>query len=76
VVEHETRRRDAHTINEMMTRITGERPMMWGMTMEGAGMTESNMDPQVKPVNDEGGGVRYVDANLLEPASCPTHPSI
>jgi hypothetical protein len=36
-VEHETRRRDALTINEMMTRITGEKPKMWGPTIVGFG---------------------------------------
>ncbi len=36
-VENETRRRDALTINEMMKRITGEKPTMWGPTMVGFG---------------------------------------
>ena len=36
-VENETRRRDANTINEMMTRITGEKPTMWGPAMVGFG---------------------------------------
>ena len=36
-VEHETRRRDAQTINKMMTRITGEKPKMWGETIVGFG---------------------------------------
>ncbi len=36
-VEHETRRRDADTINKMMTRITGEKPKMWGETIVGFG---------------------------------------
>ena len=36
-VEHETRRRDAKVINEMMTRITGEKPKMWGPSIVGFG---------------------------------------
>ncbi len=36
-VEHETRRRDAHTVNKMMTCITGENPKMWGETIVGFG---------------------------------------
>ena len=36
-VEHETRRRDAQTINKMMTCITGEKPKMWGETIVGFG---------------------------------------
>lgn len=31
------RRRDAHTMLEMMTRITGEQPAMWGPTIVGFG---------------------------------------
>jgi len=34
-VENDTRRRDAHTINEMMTRISGEKPVMWGTGLVG-----------------------------------------
>jgi len=36
-VENETRRRDAYTINEMMTRISGEKPKMWGESIVGFG---------------------------------------
>ena len=36
-VEHETRRRDAHALNEMMSRITGEEPEMWGASIVGYG---------------------------------------
>lgn len=36
-VEHETRRRDAKVIKEMMTRITGEKPKIWGDTIVGFG---------------------------------------
>jgi hypothetical protein len=36
-VEHETRRRDALAINEIMTRITGEKPTMWGDSLVGFG---------------------------------------
>ena len=36
-VENETRRRDALVINEMMARISGEKPVMWGPTMVGFG---------------------------------------
>ena len=36
-VEHETRRRDGHALNEMMSRITGEEPEMWGASIVGYG---------------------------------------
>ena len=36
-VENKTRKRDAHTINEIMTRISGEKPTMWGPTLVGFG---------------------------------------
>ncbi len=36
-VENERRRRDALTVNELMKRITGEKPTMWGPTMVGFG---------------------------------------
>ncbi len=36
-VAHETRRRDAFTINELMTRISGEKPQMWGASIVGFG---------------------------------------
>ena len=36
-VENKTRKRDVKVINEMMTRISGEKPTMWGPTMVGFG---------------------------------------
>lgn len=36
-VENDRRREDAHTVLEMMRRITGEKPEMWGPTMVGFG---------------------------------------
>ena len=36
-VENETRRRDALTINQMMIRLSGEEPMMWGGSIVGFG---------------------------------------
>jgi len=36
-VENETRKRDAKVINKMMTRISGEKPTMWGPTLVGFG---------------------------------------
>ena len=36
-VEHEMRRSDALVINKMMTRITGEKPKMWGEAIVGFG---------------------------------------
>lgn len=36
-VENKTRLLDARTIIEMMSRITGERPVMWGPTIIGFG---------------------------------------
>lgn len=36
-VENETRRRDAAAIKETMTRLTGERPQMWGSSIVGYG---------------------------------------
>lgn len=36
-VENDTRRRDAHTVNEMMTRISREKPVMWGTSIVGFG---------------------------------------
>lgn len=36
-VEHPVRRRDAQTLMEMMTRITGEEPKMWGPSIVGFG---------------------------------------
>jgi len=36
-VENETRRADALTINALMARITGEKPVMWGPSIVGFG---------------------------------------
>ena len=36
-VENETRRRDAATIKETMTRLSGEEPQMWGTSIVGYG---------------------------------------
>ena len=37
LVENDTRRRDAATIKETMTRLTGEQPQMWGASIVGYG---------------------------------------
>lgn len=36
-VDHEVRRRDAHTLVELMRRVTGEPPRMWGPSLVGFG---------------------------------------
>ncbi|MGI9665954.1 MAG: DUF1801 domain-containing protein [Acidimicrobiia bacterium] len=36
-VENDTRRRDAFTVKEMMTRLSGEEPKMWGASIVGYG---------------------------------------
>ena len=36
-VENETRKRDAFTVKEIMTRLTGEQPTMWGDSIVGFG---------------------------------------
>lgn len=36
-VENDRRRADSHTLIEMMSRITGEKPRMWGPTIVGFG---------------------------------------
>lgn len=36
-IEHPTRRRDAEELLELMTRLTGERPAMWGPSIIGFG---------------------------------------
>lgn len=36
-VENDTRRRDAETVKEMMTRLSGEEPSMWGSSIVGYG---------------------------------------
>ena len=36
-VENDTRRADAKTVLELMQRVTGEKPVMWGPTMIGFG---------------------------------------
>ena len=36
-VEHPVRRRDAERLRELMTRVTGEQPRMWGPTIVGFG---------------------------------------
>ena len=36
-VENETRRRDAFAVKEIMTRLTGEEPKMWGNSIVGFG---------------------------------------
>ena len=36
-VDNDRRRRDAHTVNEMMTRLSGEQPAMWGASIVGFG---------------------------------------
>ena len=36
-VEHPVRRRDAERLIELMTRVTGEQPAMWGHTIVGIG---------------------------------------
>ena len=36
-VEHPTRRADAHTLVELMSRVTGESPVMWGPSIVGFG---------------------------------------
>jgi hypothetical protein len=42
-VEHETRRRDAKVIKEMMTRITGEKPKYGGIQSSGLAAITINM---------------------------------
>lgn len=37
-VANDTRRRDAHTVLEMMKRVTGEEPQMWGPSIIGFGI--------------------------------------
>ena len=36
-VDNDRRRRDAHTVNEIMTRLSGEEPTMWGTSIVGYG---------------------------------------
>lgn len=36
-IEDDTRRRDARIVNEIMTRLTGEAPVMWGSSIVGFG---------------------------------------
>ncbi len=36
-VDHEVRRRDAHTLVELFERVTGEPPVMWGPSIVGFG---------------------------------------
>ena len=36
-VENDTRRRDAFAVNEIMTRLSGEQPKMWGASIVGFG---------------------------------------
>lgn len=36
-IDHETRRRDALTTKELMTRLSGEEPRMWGSSIVGFG---------------------------------------
>ena len=36
-IEDETKREDSHTLNEMMTRLSGEEPRMWGPSIVGYG---------------------------------------
>lgn len=36
-IENETRRRDAFAVKEMMTRLSGEEPKMWGTSIVGFG---------------------------------------
>ena len=36
-VENDTRRRDAFTVKEIMTRLTGDQPTMWGSSIVGYG---------------------------------------
>lgn len=43
-VENQRRKADALVINEMMTRITGEKPTMWGPTMVGFGQYHYKYD--------------------------------